>query len=541
MLFEDRQNNIKTGPTLVGFNESQNEHENTVCPKHPESSDRIQKIKEALQQTKVLEKCHVLTSFLEIDDADLELTHAKSMVKEMVESKTKTQEEINSQCEKYDSIFMTENSIKVAKDGIACVRDLTNRIMLGEAMNGFAVIRPPGHHADSSQPCGFCIFNNVAQAAEEAFFNGAERILIVDLDVHHGQGTQRIFYEDKRVLYFSIHRYEHGVYWPHLPESDFDHIGAGVGLGYNANIPLNETGCTDSDYLSILFHILLPLATQFDPHFVIISAGFDSLIGDPLGGMLLTPDGYSHFIYHLKSLAQGRLLVVLEGGYNHQMSAVAAQKCVRVLLGHAPYPASMEEPPKESTVTSCVNLASVLRHHWNCFDYFPSRATMRLAEWPVVNPKIEFKYDPSSRSADTGEIIQSDLSSTKFTESDNMPSDEMETFIYFNEGDDAHFDLEEDNHPEKPARTRRILKTLKESGVLEKCIEKNSERVATDEEIRMVHTKKMLDHLKKTETMKDEELMEEAEKEFNSIFLTRDTLKVARKAVGAVLEVRNIL
>ena len=117
----------------------------------------------------------------------------------------------------------------------------------------------------------------------------------------------------------------------------------------------------------------------------------------------------------------------------------------------------------------------------------------------------------------------------------------METFIYFNEGDDAHFDLEEDNHPEKPARTRRILKTLKESGVLEKCIEKNSERVATDEEIRMVHTKKMLDHLKKTETMKDEELMEEAEKEFNSIFLTRDTLKVARKAVGAVLEVRNIV
>lgn len=89
--------------------------------------------------------------------------------------------------------------MKVAKDGVACVRDLTNRIMANEASNGFAVVRPPGHHADSVSPCGFCLFNNVAQAAEEAFFSGAERILIVDLDVHHGHGTQRIFYDDKRL------------------------------------------------------------------------------------------------------------------------------------------------------------------------------------------------------------------------------------------------------------------------------------------------------------------------------------------------------
>ncbi|ULT94366.1 hypothetical protein L3Y34_003679 [Caenorhabditis briggsae] len=536
MIFEDCQKNRKLGHTLIGFNESQDEHKNTVCPTHPESPDRIQKIKEALKQTKVLEKCHVLTSFLEIDDADLELTHEKEMVKELVASEKKTQEEINSQCENYDSVFMTENSMKVAKDGVACVRDLTNRIMANEASNGFAVIRPPGHHADSASPCGFCLFNNVAQAAEEAFFSGAERILIVDLDVHHGQGTQRIFYEDKRVFYFSIHRHEHGLFWPHLPESDFDHIGAGLGVGYNANVPLNETGCTDSDYLSILFHVLMPLATQFDPHFVIISAGFDSLRGDPIGGMQLTPDGYSHFLYHLKSLAQGRMLVVLEGGYNHQMSAVAAQKCVRVLLGHAPFPAQVKDPPKESTVTSCVNLVTCLRNYWNCFDYFPSRTSLRLAQWPIINSKVEFKYDPNNRPADTGEIVQTDLITSNFMASDSLPAGEMETFIYFNEGDEAHFDLEEDNHPEKPARTRRILKTLQESGVLDKCIERNTERIATDDEIRMVHTKKMLDHLKQTETMKDEELMEEAENEFNSIYLTRDSLKVARKAVGACLQ-----
>lgn len=186
-----------------------------------------------------------------------------------------------------------------------------------------------------------------------------------------------------RVLYFSIHRHEHGLFWPHLPESDFDHIGSGKGLGYNANLALNETGCTDSDYLSIIFHVLLPLATQFDPHFVIISAGFDALLGDPLGGMCLTPDGYSHILYHLKSLAQGRMLVVLEGGYNHQISAVAVQRCVRVLLGYAPFSIELNEAPKESTVDSCVSLVSVLRHHWNCFDYFPSRTSLRLAQWPM--------------------------------------------------------------------------------------------------------------------------------------------------------------
>lgn len=538
MLFEDRQKNRSTGPTLIGFNQTQNEHENTVCPTHPESSDRILKIKEALTKTKILEKCTVLTNFLEIDDADLEVTHDKSMVKDLMESEKKTQEDINSQCEKYDSVFMTEfqNSMKVAKDGVACVRDLTNRIMANEASNGFAVVRPPGHHADSVSPCGFCLFNNVAQAAEEAFFSGAERILIVDLDVHHGHGTQRIFYDDKRVLYFSIHRHEHGLFWPHLPESDFDHIGSGKGLGYNANLALNETGCTDSDYLSIIFHVLLPLATQFDPHFVIISAGFDALLGDPLGGMCLTPDGYSHILYHLKSLAQGRMLVVLEGGYNHQISAVAVQRCVRVLLGYAPFSIELNEAPKESTVDSCVSLVSVLRHHWNCFDYFPSRTSLRLAQWPIVNTKVIYNYDPTTRRADTGEIIQDELASTEFTASDVIPTENMETLIYFNEGDDAHFDLEEDNHPEKPARTRRILKTLRESGVLEKCVDRNCERIATNEEIRLVHTKKMLEHLRTTETMKDEELMEEAEKEFNSIYLTRDTLKVARKAVGAVLQ-----
>ncbi|CAI2351802.1 unnamed protein product [Caenorhabditis sp. 36 PRJEB53466] len=531
MLFEDGEKKRRTGPTLIGFNESQSDHRNTACPTHPESSSRVDRIKELLEQTGLLQKCTVLTKFLETDDGDLKATHQREMVDEILSAEKLSQAEINSLCGKYDSVFMTKNSIKAAKEAVACVRELTHQIMKNKAQNGFAAVRPPGHHADAKEPCGFCLFNNTAQAVEEAFNCGADRILIVDLDVHHGQGTQRIFYEDKRVLYFSIHRHEHGLFWPHLRESDFDHIGSGDAVGYNANLPLNETGCGDSDYLSILFQVLLPLATQFDPHFVIVSAGFDSLQGDPVGKMSLTPDGYSHFIYQLKALAQGRMLVVLEGGYNHQMSAVAVQKCVKVLLGHAPSLVSLSAPPKESTVSSCVSLVSVLRHKWNCFDYFPSRTTMRLADWPVINSTVEYKYDPSKRPADTGEILQKQLETAIVSEEN--PTDAFETLIFFNEGDSEHACLEEgDGHPENPRRTRKIMKALRDSEAVQGSVERKCDRSATDDEILTVHTRKMLDYLKTTELMDDAQLFSECDDDFNSIYLTRSTLKVARNAAG---------
>lgn len=111
--------------------------------------------------------------------------------------------------------------------------------------------------------CGYCFFNNVAVAAKKALDNGwASRILIVDWDVHHGQATQQQFYNDHRVLYFSVHRYENGEFWPNLKESDFNFVGTGSGAGCNANVPLNKTGMGDADYLAIFQHLLLPLAHQ---------------------------------------------------------------------------------------------------------------------------------------------------------------------------------------------------------------------------------------------------------------------------------------
>lgn len=110
--------------------------------------------------------------------------------------------------------------------------------------------------------CGYCFFNNVALAATHALDSGVSRILIVDWDVHHGQGTQQMFYDDPRVLYFSIHRYENGSFWPNLRESDFDFIGDGKGKGFNFNVPLNKVGMTDADYLAIFQKILLPVAYE---------------------------------------------------------------------------------------------------------------------------------------------------------------------------------------------------------------------------------------------------------------------------------------
>ncbi|PIO55323.1 histone deacetylase family protein [Teladorsagia circumcincta] len=135
---------------------------------------------------------------------------------------------------------MTPDSVKVAQSAVSCSRWLAESIVEEKIPNAFALIRPPGHHAGRSSACGFCLFNNAAQAAEAAFNFGADRILIVDFDVHHGNGTQQIFYEDNRVLVFSIHRYQAGKFWPHLRESNYDHIGIYEGKGYNINIPLNE-------------------------------------------------------------------------------------------------------------------------------------------------------------------------------------------------------------------------------------------------------------------------------------------------------------
>jgi len=196
----------------------------------------------------------------------------------------------------------------------------------GELDNAFALVRPPGHHAEKNRGMGFCLFNNVAIGARYAQRRlGLERILIADWDLHHGNSTQHSFEDDPSILYFSTHQY------PYYPGSgSFQEVGMDKGEGYTVNVPLS-TGYGDAEYVAIYEQILKPIALQFNPDFVLCSVGFDIYLDDPLGGMSVSPDGFSGLTRVLMDIARescdGKLVLTLEGGYNleglrHSVKAV---------------------------------------------------------------------------------------------------------------------------------------------------------------------------------------------------------------------------
>lgn len=200
-------------------------------------------------------------------------------------------------------------------------------VLDGAAENAFAVVRPPGHHALPGRAMGFCFFNNVAIAASWLVkIRGKRRVLILDWDVHHGNGTQDIFYESPEVLYMSTHQY------PFYPGTgSLDQIGSGAGTGFTVNAPMPAT-FGDNEYLRIFDQLLMPIAWQFKPEFVLISAGFDAHFRDPLGGMRITEGGFLAMTRRLQRLAdeccEGKIVAALEGGYDLR----ALAECGRTVI-----------------------------------------------------------------------------------------------------------------------------------------------------------------------------------------------------------------
>ncbi len=230
----------------------------------------------------------------------------------------------------------------------------------GVANGAFALGRPPGHHAEPDRAMGFCLFNNVAVAAAHARqMLGYERILIVDWDVHHGNGTQVAFYDRPEVLFFSTHRL------PFYPDTGaLTEAGRGAGEGYTVNVPLPPR-LGDGDYAAVFRELLLPIAERYRPELVLVSAGFDSHGDDPLGGMGVSADGFAHLCHLAKGIADrhagGRIALVLEGGYDLPALAESVHACTRVLAGALP---PEPPPPSERGLAALREAAAFHRRYW---------------------------------------------------------------------------------------------------------------------------------------------------------------------------------
>ena len=205
---------------------------------------------------------------------------------------------------------------------------LLDSIAAKESSSGFALVRPPGHHASFNRAMGFCLFNTIAIGA--AYLKkqyGAKKILIMDWDVHHGNGTQDCFYEDPSVLFISTHQY------PYYPGTGaINEVGAGPGEGYTINIPL-PAGCSDQEYMEVFQHVVIPAAERFQPEWILVSAGFDPHRRDPLGGMRVSEEGFGGMADALFAVARrfsdARIALTLEGGYD----LAALSNSVAAVLG----------------------------------------------------------------------------------------------------------------------------------------------------------------------------------------------------------------
>jgi acetoin utilization deacetylase AcuC-like enzyme len=275
---------------------------------HPECPQRLQVIYEMLEKEKALSSLLMIAP-RRAEENEITLIHTRSYFNEI--KATAGKERVYLDPDTSTSARSFEAAL-LAAGGLLKAADM---VMSGEIQNGFALVRPPGHHAEASQARGFCIFNNVAIAAQYLIQNhGLKRILIVDWDLHHGNGTQNSFYSLRDVLYFSTHQF------PHYPGSGFwSEAGSGEGEGFTVNVPLTP-GKTDGDFRFIFSRLLAPIAKAYKPEFVLVSAGFDIFAGDPLGGMEMSIQGFGALAAELMELAGKtaghRLLLTLEGGYN---------------------------------------------------------------------------------------------------------------------------------------------------------------------------------------------------------------------------------
>lgn len=311
----------KTANTGIIYHPDYLKHE--TGPGHPESPERLVSIMDRLEETGLLKSLALIEPKPAKED-DILLIHSKDHLDTIKTAWEKGFTAITADTP------ISEESYRVALLAAGGVITGIDRIMTGEFANGMALVRPPGHHAAPDRAMGFCLFNNVAIGAGHIRKRyGIGKVLIVDWDLHHGNGTQEAFYDDPSVLYFSTHQY------PHYPGTGSLHeTGEGEGKGFTINAPM-RAGTTPEEFMKKFRDALYERALEFSPWFILISAGFDAHRNDPLGDLLLTEDSYAEMTRIVLDIAdrscKGRVLSALEGGYNLKALAYSVEAHLRVM------------------------------------------------------------------------------------------------------------------------------------------------------------------------------------------------------------------
>ncbi|XP_011784972.1 PREDICTED: histone deacetylase 4 [Colobus angolensis palliatus] len=370
---------------------------------HPEHAGRIQSIWSRLQETGLRGKCECIRG-RKATLEELQTVHSEAHTllygtNPLNRQKLDSKKLLGSLASVFvrlpcggvgvdsDTIWNEVHSAGAARLAVGCVVELVFKVATGELKNGFAVVRPPGHHAEESTPMGFCYFNSVAVAAKLLQQRlSVSKILIVDWDVHHGNGTQQAFYSDPSVLYVSLHRYDDGNFFPGSGAPD--EVGTGPGVGFNVNMAFTgglDPPMGDAEYLAAFRTVVMPIASEFAPDVVLVSSGFDAVEGHPtpLGGYNLSARCFGYLTKQLMGLAGGRIVLALEGGHDLTAICDASEACVSALLGNEldPLPEKvLQQRPNANAVRSMEKVMEIHSKYWRCLQRAASTAGRSLIE-----------------------------------------------------------------------------------------------------------------------------------------------------------------
>lgn len=321
-------------------------------PGHPESPQRLLRTLSLLRERPLAGVREVTPRAA--TDAELSVTHTAPLREQLAAW--------SGQTARVDAdTVMSPGSYGAALRAAGAAVEAVERVLAGDAANAFALVRPPGHHAEPNRSMGFCLFNNVAIAAEAARRGGAERVLILDWDVHHGNGTQACFADRRDVLYQSLHQF------PFYPGTGAaEEVGEGAARGFTMNCPL-PGGQGDADFGAVFHDLFLPVAQAFEPDLVLVSAGYDPHEDDPIGGMRVTERGFAAMTSALKDFATetcgGKLVLLLEGGYSLSGLSRSVHASLEVLRGRKDF---FPEGVSKDTARALEASRSALRTYWPC-------------------------------------------------------------------------------------------------------------------------------------------------------------------------------